>query len=506
MDTPQREPCSTCGEPVALEARLCAHCGYSALVELRLDAPVADARLRYQAARALSALGGPYAAVGPLQQAMAQARPRVAGGLTRGQAYAGRDVLAANGLRPSIAAASPPAGGGMKVVGGMALGAVALTLGAFFAVKVSRPAAPAPGPVPGGAAAGGPAAAAAQAQPAAAGGDLPRNELARRALRSTASLRCADSVGAGFFVAERTILTNAHVLCRGGGPLKVVLADGQEAVGTPVRHDEDLDIALVTVTGGDAPPLPLGDAAALAVGDRVLMVGSPVGMDFTVHEGMVSAMGRVILGVAYIQLDAKVNPGNSGGPLLDTQGRAVGIVSMKRSDAEGIALALPINYAWSGPAAMLDAPPGASEGFEALLARARQEDDALAGNVAKTELRPLLGGVSMNPQRQVVAQILRPARNTPYSEDFAFKVWNGTTEVCSMTASVGEWKPVDSPAALTRNNARLQAWLQKHGLAAQLYAGEAWLRLDLCARDQLQPGVQLELQGAEPSASRVVLY
>jgi S1-C subfamily serine protease len=79
-----------------------------------------------------------------------------------------------------------------------------------------------------------------------------RNELARMALASTVSLRCADSVGAGFFVGEGVLLTNQHVLCSDGSPLKVVLADGRESVGVPSRSDEDLD--LVNVGGLNARP------------------------------------------------------------------------------------------------------------------------------------------------------------------------------------------------------------------------------------------------------------
>jgi S1-C subfamily serine protease len=504
MDVPQREACTTCAEPVAVEARVCPYCGHSALVELRLAGPVADGRARYQVARALAALGAPFPAVGALQKAMAEPRPRLATGLTRGKAMSGQVALEAAGLQGQLQPAPAPGGAGLKIAGGVALGVVAATLVAWWALRPS-PTTPAKGEA---------AVMAGQAGGTvigAAGGasapELGRNELARIALASTASLRCADSVGAGFFVAEGVLLTNQHVLCSDGSPLKVVLADKREAIGVPARSDEELDLALVNVSGLSAPPLPLGDAGAIDVGDRVLMVGSPVGMDFTVHEGMVSAMGRVILGIAYIQLDAKVNPGNSGGPLLDARGRVVGIVSLKRSDAEGIALALPVNYAWSGGRSLLEPPAGrSSSSFEAILARAQDEDRALAGKLASEEMRPLLAGVAVNEYREVMAQVLRPARSQPYYQEFSFKVWNGNTEVCTMSTSVNDWKQIDVPEAASRSSARAKAWLDKHGLTAQLYLGNAPLRLDLCARDQLQPGVQLELQGAEPNASRVMLY
>jgi serine protease Do len=333
--------------------------------------------------------------------------------------------------------------------------------------------------------------------------ELPRNELARLALASTVSIRCSNSIGAGFFVADGLLLTNAHVLCR-EGTMRVVLADGRETSGVPLRTDDELDLALVSAGGMNVPPLPLGDAGALTVGDKVLLAGSPVGMDFTVHEGMVSAVGRVVLGTSYIQLDAKVNPGNSGGPVLDTRGRAVGIVSLKRADAEGIALALPINYAYEGTNPFVAAPAVRSAGFDTLMAKAQEEETAQAGKLASLELKPLLAGLSFNAAREVIVHIVRPARSQPQYEEFSFKLWRGQDEVCALTTSVNGWKQVEIPEAATRSQGRLQAWLNKHGLSAQLYLGEAPLRLDLCAREQITPGVQLELVGADPSHARLV--
>ena len=101
---------------------------------------------------------------------------------------------------------------------------------------------------------------------------------------------------------------------------------------------------------------------------------------------------------------------------------------------------------------------------------------------------------------------LRAARSQPMYEEFQFKVWNGGNEVCSMTASTNDWRAIDVPQAASKSSSRVQAWLEKHGLKTQLYAAEAVVRLDLCARDQMKPGVQLELQGAEPGYSRIILY
>ena len=157
---------------------------------------------------------------------------------------------------------------------------------------------------------------------------LSSRELARQSLPATVSLRCNDSIGSGFFVEPDLVLTNAHVLCPMGEKMQVVLPDGRQLVGETVRSSAAVDLALIRVAGARAKPLPLGDVGDLALGDRVMVIGNPVGLDFTVHEGSVSHMGRVVQGVAYIQLDAKINPGNSGGPVIDGQGRVVGLVTL----------------------------------------------------------------------------------------------------------------------------------------------------------------------------------
>jgi serine protease Do len=502
MGPTEREPCASCAELIAVDARLCPYCGRSALVDLRLPGPVTDGRVRYQAARALAGLGGNFPPVVKSQRAMEEAQPRLARALTRSQAHRAHALLAPLGLESYVQPAPFDAGAGLMNRAAVTVGVVlALCLAGWAALR-SR--APVPAATPPAATAGAVPGAVVVPAGAPEPRELSRNELARLALASTASLRCGNSIGAGFFVAEGLLLTNAHVLCR-QGTLRVVLADGRETSGVPLRTDEELDLALVSAGGLGVPALALGDAAALTVGDKVLMAGSPVGMDFTVHEGMVSAVGRVVLGTSYIQLDAKVNPGNSGGPVLDARGRAVGIVSLKRTDAEGIALALPINYAYAGSNPFVAAPAARSTAFDSMIAKAREEEAAQAGHLATVELKPALAGVSVDANRQVLVHVVRPARNPPAYEEFAFKVWRGSSEVCALTTSVNQWKPVEAPEAASKSGGRLQAWLNKHGLSAQLYLGEAPLRLDLCARDQMVPGVQLELQGADPSHARLIL-
>ena len=114
-----------------------------------------------------------------------------------------------------------------------------------------------------------------------------------------------------------------------GELIRVILPDGRELPGQSATTNERLDVALVRTTAPGVRPLPLGDAGTLKVGYRIVVIGSPVGLQFSLAEGTVSNLSRTVLGVSYIQLDAKINPGNSGGPVLDGQGRVVGIVSLK---------------------------------------------------------------------------------------------------------------------------------------------------------------------------------
>ena len=110
--------------------------------------------------------------------------------------------------------------------------------------------------------------------------------------------------------------------------LAVILLAGSAAAALPLAQIKlpagfRIEVLTQDVPGARAIPLPVGNVADLAVGDKVMIIGSPVGLDFTVHEGAVSSLHRSAYGVAYLQLDAKISPGNSGGPVIDGFGRVV---------------------------------------------------------------------------------------------------------------------------------------------------------------------------------------
>jgi serine protease Do len=156
-------------------------------------------------------------------------------------------------------------------------------------------------------------------------------------------------VGSGVVMnREGYILTNNHVV-EDADQIKVKLASGKEYEGKVIGRDPKTDLALVKIEGAsDLHPLKLGNSDDLKVGNWVVAVGSPFGLEQTVTAGIVSAKGRVIGSGPYdnfIQTDASINPGNSGGPLINMKGEVVGINTAIVASGQGIGFAIPINMA-----------------------------------------------------------------------------------------------------------------------------------------------------------------
>ena len=161
-----------------------------------------------------------------------------------------------------------------------------------------------------------------------------------------------QGVGSGFVISsDGYILTNNHVV-DGADRIKIKLADGKEYEGKVVGRDPKTDLAVLKAEGAsNLHSLKLGDSDALKVGNWVVAIGSPFGLEETVTAGIVSAKGRVIGSGPYdnfIQTDASINPGNSGGPLLNMAGEVVGINTAIFSESGGnvgIGFAIPVNMA-----------------------------------------------------------------------------------------------------------------------------------------------------------------
>jgi serine protease Do len=158
------------------------------------------------------------------------------------------------------------------------------------------------------------------------------------------------SLGSGFIIdKDGYVVTNNHVI-EDADQIKVKLDDEKEFDAQVIGRDASTDLALLKIKSNshDYPVLKLGDSAQLKVGQWVVAIGSPFGLERTVTAGIVSAKGRVIGSGPYddfIQTDASINPGNSGGPLLNLKGEVVGINTAIIASGQGIGFAIPINLA-----------------------------------------------------------------------------------------------------------------------------------------------------------------
>ncbi len=169
-------------------------------------------------------------------------------------------------------------------------------------------------------------------------GEIPDQELKKQ------------SLGSGFIIDKAGyIITNNHVV-DGADEIKVKLADGREYEARVIGRDPKTDLALIKISSffKDLPALALGDSDQQRVGDWVLAIGNPFGLEETVTQGIISATGRAIGSGPYdnfLQTDAPINPGNSGGPLINMSGEVIGINTAIIPSGQGIGFAIPSNMA-----------------------------------------------------------------------------------------------------------------------------------------------------------------
>ena len=178
-------------------------------------------------------------------------------------------------------------------------------------------------------------------------------ELVAQLGEGVVQVRTPGGLGSGFFINEDGhLITNFHVI------------EGETQISVEVYHQRDgqlerksykqvrivamnkfADLALLRIEDKDAPKFArvlLGDADALSVGERVFAIGSPLGLERTVTEGILSTKTRQMQGALYLQTTAQINPGNSGGPLFNLRGEVIGVTNMKLTFAEGLGFAIPV--------------------------------------------------------------------------------------------------------------------------------------------------------------------
>ncbi|MBL7058987.1 trypsin-like peptidase domain-containing protein [Candidatus Pacearchaeota archaeon] len=174
--------------------------------------------------------------------------------------------------------------------------------------------------------------------------------IIEEAIKGVVTIQTNSAQGTGFIISsEGYVITNAHVLADDQGHLATgirIITSDQTPVGAEfIGYDGELDVALLKVEG-DYHQLELGNSDDTQIGEKVIAIGNPLGLQFSVTEGIISAKERPgANGIsAYFQTDAALNPGNSGGPLINKQGKIIGINNFKISTGENLGFALESNY------------------------------------------------------------------------------------------------------------------------------------------------------------------
>ena len=279
------------------------------------------------------------------------------------------------------------------------------------------------------------------------------------------------SLGSGFIISkDGYILTNNHVV-EGADKIKIRLGNEKDYVAKIIGKDEKTDLALVKVeTKENLPFVTLGDSDSLEVGEWVMAIGNPFGLEHTVTVGVVSAKGRVIGAGPYdnfIQTDASINPGNSGGPLVNTKGEVIGIDTAIVAQANGIGFAIPSNMAkeilpqlkekgrvvrgWIGIMIQKVTPElaqsfGLAEGRGALVAQVQEGSPAAKAGIKKGDIIVKFDGKDIKE----MDELPRMVAGTPIRKKTSIVIFREGKEI-NVTVTIGEMPETEKEATLSTN-------------------------------------------------------
>lgn len=482
--------CPECGF-TSREGDSCPHCGAALKLEVRIDPSPTDPSSLFKAARVVDQanVGVSFADA----RAALKKKSPVAEGMGRSLARRLKAELEETGFRVSLRPAKPAtkrASANRSAVGVVSAVALLVALaflgGLFYRSRPAKTPSPAEPPaetkVPARAEDVPPSkpVTAPEEPPAAAHS---ASEIYRLALPAIATVTCPGRLGTGFFVGPDRLVTNAHVTCGAASDVTVKLQRGRELIGRVKAIDEWLDFAVVDVVGAQiATPLAVGDSTTLEAGQPIVIIGNPMGLEATLHEGRVSAVGRNLEGVAHIQLNADVNPGNSGGPLLDGEGKVLGIVTLGVARGGGLGFALPIEYLL-GAASLSFAKDRARERWEAILARVEEEQKKETEKLSERLGRVVLLSARAS-QDGLALSVMK--RDPGGSTELNLEVREGGTILCETTAEVGRWVNLEEKlvelAADVSTERRVRFMVRNH-LSDGVEGGVAKVSLVGCPKD-----------------------
>jgi S1-C subfamily serine protease len=170
------------------------------------------------------------------------------------------------------------------------------------------------------------------------------SEVIKNSVMSVVSVSTDKSIGSGFVINGGYVVTNYHIL-DGASKITVRTNDDKSFLGELAGFDKTRDVALIRVDTNSLNAIKLGNSNNLKIGEKIIAIGNPLGLSFSASEGIISALDRVGPNglTEYIQTDVSLNPGNSGGPLINQEGEVVGMNNFKISDTEGLGFALRSN-------------------------------------------------------------------------------------------------------------------------------------------------------------------